>query len=244
MATLETPVSYRCRWVIARCPSQQGFTLLEVVVALVVSAIIGLMAFQALDGASRGAERTTQVLDEVNDLDRTWQLIGNDLRHVVQPGGNTVFQGESLKSSGENTTQVILRLKRRGWTNFSNMPRSDLQLVSYHLAEGKLWRGFMPDFNRPATEINIEEEGFQQRLLEGVEDVQLRFLHKGLLGMAGKRVLEGEKYSDDWLPTWPDTSNVSATGLPIAVEISIELTGVGTSVRLFALPEPATSQKQ
>lgn len=223
-------------------PSQRGFTLLEVVVALVVSAIIGLMAFQALDGASRGAERTAEVLDEINRLDRAWQLISADLRHVVLPGANTVFVGESLKSAGENAEQTILQFKRRGWTNFSNLPRSDLQLVSYRLAEGKLWRDFMPDLNRQIAEINIEDEGFQQLLLEDVKDVQLRFLHKGLLGLAGKRVLEGDKYSDDWLPMWPDNSTAGAAGLPLAVEITIELTGVGTSVRLFALPETPSTQ--
>lgn len=224
-------------------PFQRGFTLLEVVVALVVSAIIGVMAFQALDGASRGAERTTEVLDEINRLDRAWQLLAADLRHLVQPGANTVFLGESLKSSGENAEQTILQFKRRGWTNFSNLPRSDLQLVSYRLAEGKLWRDFMPDFNRQITETNIEDEGFQQLLLEDVKDVQLRFLHKGLIGLAGKRVLEGESYTDDWLPMWPDNSTASAAGLPLAVEITIELTGVGTSVRLFALPELPVSQQ-
>ncbi len=225
-----------------RLQAQQGFTLLEVVVALVVSAIIGLMAFQALDGASRGAERTTEVLDEINQLDRAWQLIANDLRHVVQPGANTVFRGESLKSAGENAEQTILQLKRRGWTNFSNLPRSDLQLVSYRLAEGKLWRDFMPDFNRPILEVDMEREGFQQMLLENVKDVQLRFLHKGLIGMGGKRVLEGDSYSEDWLPLWPDNTVTGAAGLPLAVEITIELTGAGTSVRLFALPELPPSQ--
>lgn len=222
--------------------SQRGFTLLEIVVALIVSAIIGLMAFQALDGASRGAERTTEVLDEVNQLDRAWQLIAADLRHIVQPGANAVFRGESLKSAGENAEQTVMQLKRRGWTNFSNLPRSDLQLVSYRLAEGKLWRDFMPDFNRPIAEIDIEQEGFQQLLLENVKDVQLRFLHKGLIGLGGRRVLEGESYSEDWLPMWPDSSNASAVGLPLAVEITIELEGVGTSVRLFAMPEQPPSQ--
>jgi len=216
---------------------QRGFTLLEVVVALIVAAMIGLMAFQALDGASRAADRTADVLNDVNRLDRTWQLIATDLRHLLQPGANTVFRGESLKSSGENAEQTILQFKRRGWVNFSNLPRSDLQLVSYRLAEGKLWRDFLPDFNRPFTEIDMEREGFHQLLLEHVKDVQLRFLHKGLLSMGGKRVLEGEKYSDDWLPLWPDNSTASAVGLPLAVEITIEIEGVGSSVRLFALPE-------
>lgn len=217
----------------------RGFTLLELVIAIVIAALIGVMTYGALDGASRSAERTQEVLAEINQLDRAWQLLAADLRHVLQPDGrNTVFQAQSLQSPGEHAEQLLFVFKRRGWVNFSNQPRSDLQLVSYRLADGVLWRDFMPEFNRDISQIDTEKEGFHQSLLSGVEDVQLRFLHQGIINLNGKSALENSEASDDWLPQWPDPSQPAATGLPLAVEVRLTVKGVGTSVRLFAFPEP------
>jgi general secretion pathway protein J len=182
-------------------------------------------------------------LAEINRLDRAWQLIATDLRHVIPPSGadiNVVFQAESLRSSGENADQLILLFKRRGWVNFSNLPRSDLQIVGYRVVEGKLWRDFAPERNLELSDLDLEDEdGFHQLLLEDVEDVQLRLLHQGAVTSKGKSALEGNEFSDDWLQKWPDNNQqgASAQNLPLAIEITIELKGVGSSVRLFALPE-------
>jgi general secretion pathway protein J len=215
-----------------------GFTLLEVLLAMVISAVIAVMAYQALDGATRGAERTNDAFEEINQLDRVWQVMSADMRNVLQPDGkNIVFQGESLKSPGDDVEQMLLLFKRRGWVNFSNLPRSDLQLVSYRVAEGKLWRDFMPEFNRELIDIEMEEDAFHQQLLANVEDVQLRFLHLGLVAANGKSVLENNDFSERWLKTWPDPTQQAAVGLPLAIEVTISVKGVGSSVRLFSFPE-------
>lgn len=216
----------------------RGFTLLEVVIAIAISAIIAVMAFASLDGASRAAERTSEVLDEINRVDRAWQIIAADLRHLLPPDGrNTVFQAQTLQSPGEHAAQQLLLFQRRGWVNFSNQLRSDLQLVGYRVDEGGLWRHFMPEYNRDISQIDLTREGYRQRLLEGVEDVQLRFLHQGALSLNGKGALEGNNYSDNWLQRWPDPTQSGASALPLAVEIRLTIKGVGTSVRLFAIPQ-------
>lgn len=221
---------------------EQGFTLLEVLIALVISALIAVMAFESLNAADNGATRTNEVLAEINRLDRAWQIIAADLRHVLPPANadkNTVFQAESLKSSGADADQILLLFKRRGWVNFSNLPRSDLQMVSYRVEEGKLWRDFLPERNIDLSDIDLEDDATHQLLLDDVEDVQLRFLHQGAIGSKGKSALEDQEFSEDWLQKWPDNTQqgASALDLPLAVEITIELKGVGSSVRLFAMPE-------
>lgn len=225
----------------------RGFTLLEVMIALVISALIAVMAFQSLDSADRGATRTNEVLAEINRIDRAWQIIGTDMRHIVPPMLNDrtwVFIGETLDGSAEDADQMLLTFKRRGWVNFSNRPRSDLQLVGYRVEDGKLWRDFAPEYNLQLADVDLEEDdGFHQLLLDNVEDVQLRFLHLGAIGSRGKSVLEGREFTDDWLQDWPDAT-AGAVGLPLAIEITIKLKGVGSIARLFALPEQLQQPSQ
>ena len=222
--------------------ASRGFTLLEVLIALVISAIIAVMAFSSLNAADNGATRTNEVLSEVNRIDRAWQIIAADFRHVLPPATadkNSVFEAESLRSSGEDSDQVIMLFKRRGWVNFSNLPRSDLQLVSYRVVDGKLWRDFLPEYNLELSDIDMEDDAYHQLLLEGVEDVQLRLLHQGAISSRGKSALDGNEFSEDWLQKWPDNNQQGATNqdLPLAIEVTIEIKGVGSSARLFAMPE-------
>lgn len=212
-------------------------------IALVISALIAAMAFESLDAADEGATRTNEVLAEINRLDRAWQIIAADLRHVIPPAAadkNTIFQADSLRSSGEDADQLVLLFKRRGWVNFSNLPRSDLQMVGYRVEDGKLWRDFVPERNLEISDIDLEEDdGIHQLLLEDVEDMQLRLLHQGAISAKGKSALDEREFSEDWLQKWPDNNQQGASiqDLPLAVEITIELKGVGSSVRLFAMPE-------
>ena len=217
----------------------RGFTLLEVMIALVISALIAVMAFESLDAADNGAERTHQVLNDINQVDRAWQIIAADLRHAIPPpvtaDRNWIFSAESLRTSGSHSDQVVLLFKRRGWVNFSNLPRSDLQLVSYRVVDGELWRDFLPEHNRDLGDIYLEDDGFHQRLLSNVKDLQLRMLYQGLIASKGKTALEGREFTGDWLESWPDNQYQGAAGLPLAIEISIEFEGVGPSARLFPM---------
>jgi len=215
-----------------------GFTLLEVLVAMVITAIIGVMAFKSFDGAAGASEQTQQVLEDTNRLDRVWQTLGNDLFHVLPVSANTPFQAESLKSRGEDASQMLLMFKRGNWVNFANRPRSDIQLVSYRLEQGKLYRDFLPETNRPLGDIDMERTAYHQLLIEHVEDIQLRFLYTAMVVSEGVSVLQGNEYTQNWLPNWPDPTRSGAAGIPLALEITINVKGVGPSVRLFTFPEP------
>lgn len=217
-----------------------GFTLLEVMIALTIAAVIALISYQALSTASDGAQATRGVFQEVNQLDRTWQIMGNDLRQTLIPepgprGLRFEFAGSSLRSSGMNTEQGILMLTRRGWVNPLERLRSDMQKVIYRVEEGTLWRDYMPERNLNYDDIDFVEEAYNQRMLDQVKDVQMRFLSTAVLQSRGRSALEGYRYSDDWEPEWPSPNQQQATSttLPLAVEITIEMEAGGRVTRLF-----------
>jgi general secretion pathway protein J len=65
---------------------QSGFTLIEMIVAVALSAMVATMAYQSFEGASRNAGRIRQVLSTTNKLDKTWQIIAKDIRNILPPG--------------------------------------------------------------------------------------------------------------------------------------------------------------
>lgn len=225
-------------------PLQRGFTLLEMVIAIALSALVAAMAYESFDGASRNAERTREVLGGVNKLDKAWQLIGQDMRNIIPlnpelPSTQVRFEAASQKTKGKDTFQVLMVFARRGWVNPLGRTRSDLQQVNYRLAEGKLWRDYLPERNLPLENIDFERDSLHQLLLDDVLDVQLRFLSVAQIKANGKSVLEGSEYSKSWEPTWPSINGSGGSGglMPVALEITIELEGVGRSVRLFEIPQ-------
>ncbi len=245
---------------------QKGFTLLEMVVAIGLSAMVAAMAYQSFDGASRNSERTRELLDGVNKLDKAWQLIGQDMRNIVpidpqipNQAKQLRFEAASQKTKGKDTFQVIMFFARRGWVNPLGRVRSDLQQVNYRVAEGKLWRDYLPERNMPLENIDFERDAFHQLLLGNskldelkqqtgnetksqpmpgdVTDIQLRFLSDARIKADGKSALDGAEYSKNWEPVWPPVNGAGSSPMPIAVEISIDIEGVGRSVRLFDIPQ-------
>ena len=224
----------------------QGFTLIELLIAIVLTAIISTMAYQALESASNGASRTREVLNAVNKLDKAWQLIGQDMRNILPASplpnpAEMALQGTSLSTKGKDSIQLIMQFTRGAWINPMGRLRSDLQLVNYRLEEGKLIRDYYPQRNKQLQDMDFERESLHQTLLENVSDVQLRFLSDSYIKSNGKSALEGIEYSKNWEPTWPPLNQTGAVGNPIALEIAIEITdenkGASRSVRLYELPQ-------
>lgn len=219
----------------------RGFTLIELLIAIVLTAVISTMAYQSLESASNGAKRTREVLHEINQLDKAWQLIGQDMRNIILPPvpPQTLFNAASLTTKGKNSFQLIMQFARRGWVNPMGRLRSDLQQVNYRLAEGKLIRDYLPERNKKLEDIDFERESFHQVLLENVTDIQLRFLSDGYIKSNGNSALEGTDYSNNWEPTWPPLNQPDTTNKLVALEITIEITeenkGVSRSVHLYEL---------
>ena len=181
-----------------------GFTLVEVLVALAIFAMIasagvGLLSF-AIDNrlAVRDASERTAAFQRARALMRA--DLGQAAPRRVR-GADGAPQA-AFELGGE----ALFAVTRRGWINPGEAQRASMQRVEYRLVEGRLERRVRGrlDGARPAE---------PQVLLENVESAQVT------------AILDGDPIAD-WRP-------VRNRPLPDAVRIDLTLEGYGPVSQLF-----------
>ena len=61
----------------------KGFTLIEVLIALAITAIVSLIAYTSLSAVMTGAERLRENTDRIYEINRAWMIISRDFRQFV-----------------------------------------------------------------------------------------------------------------------------------------------------------------
>ncbi|MGS2724496.1 type II secretion system minor pseudopilin GspJ [Porticoccus sp. GXU_MW_L64] len=208
---------------------QKGFTLVEVLVAMAITAFIGTMAYLSFQTAMDGGEQNQHRLRQLNALDRAMNLLERDLqqaipRSVVLGFGQSRSAFEGLPQADASGFDVyLLQFSRGGWHNPQQQLRSELQRVGYRLADEQLWRDHWPHLD-----MADQEPPVQLPLLQGVQQIRLRYLRP--------------QAPLSWVQEWPAgvASGNGASGaseaLPLAVEVTLELEEWGEITRLFMLP--------
>lgn len=105
---------------------QTGFTLLELVIAMAIFALLGLASWGLFDGVVRVQQSTATHDRDFRRLQRSVAVIERDVMHVT--GQPVVLQ------------QTLLRLQRSHWRNPLDQPRSERHTLTYRLDNGVLWR--------------------------------------------------------------------------------------------------------
>ena len=186
---------------------ERGFTLVEMLIALVIFGMITAAGVTLLTLTVRTRDSADRQLESVGDLRRTDALLTADLAQAA-PRIRRDGQGQTRPAftGGDGSVALLLAFVRRGLENDSTF-RSSLQRVEYRLREGRLarWRYAAVDGEgRPMT----------MPLLEGVRRVQLRY-----------RDRDGT-WRDRWDPTDPSR-------LPAAVELVSDSESQGQVRQLF-----------
>ena len=140
-----------------------GFTLMEMMTALAVFGVIGLMATQILTGTIRLGETTRDRGEALSDIQRAMDIIGRDIMQLTRRAARDEL-GESTNPVTVSGTS-LLELTRLGWQNPVGKPRSEIQRVAYVHRGDTLIRLFWPVLDRaPGT------EPIPQVLLQGVTE--------------------------------------------------------------------------
>jgi len=193
-----------------------GFTLVELLVAIFVFAIVSAIAMggynelvKQSDIASAGAARTRAVQAAIQRLALDFTSL--EPRPVREPLGDSL---EPALRATANDSDRIAEFTHSGWSNPAGVPRSTLQRVSYRLEDNKLMREYWVVLDRTLT-----GEPQRAELIDRVERIGLRF-------MDGNR-----SWHEQWPPlgySAPDAPQLR----PIAVEITLELEDWGELKRI------------
>jgi general secretion pathway protein J len=208
-----------------------GFTLIEVLIAMAITAFVSTIAYTSLSTVLTGVESTRQVSDRTYEVNRAWMIISRDVRQFVMRPIRDEFGESEPAMTGGPAARFALSFTRAGWHNPNEHLRSNLQRVNYRFEDNALWRDSYPVLDRAGdTSAN------SVKLLEGVEYMELAFLDS-LASV--ETVGDGIKLDTrNWAQSWVvDTSNPGVElAPPVAIQIRLQLDDWGEMQRLYELP--------
>ncbi|MEM8984215.1 MAG: type II secretion system minor pseudopilin GspJ [Pseudomonadota bacterium] len=194
-----------------------GFTLIEVLIAMSIGAVIAAIAFVTLQQTSETAVAVSEQMGRLQAIQRTLQTIQRDFSQLSpRPVREELADRPSPVLSASGRSDYLVELTRGGWSNPLNMPRPGLMRVAYSLVDEELIR-----LQWPVLDRTLGTEPQALILLDGVTGIQIRFLPS----------------AGDWVDVWPNnTGNVDIRSLrlrPRAAEIIIETDDYGELRRLI-----------
>lgn len=212
-------------------PGAAGFTLVEVLIALAITAFVAVVSYTGLSTVIAGVGSTRAVAEQTWELNRALMILGRDLRHFTPRPVRDEFGESEPALVGGRAARFLLSFTRSGWHNPQAHPRSNLQRVNYLWEDDALWRESYPVLDRAGA-----TEARRVLLLDGVSSLRLLFLDStGSLGPGTRgTVVDTRNWPENWVP------DSSQPGLelapPAALEVVLELEGWGEVRSLYALP--------
>jgi general secretion pathway protein J len=194
-------------------PRARGFTLLEVLIAVAIFAVVGVMAYGGLQAVLTQQVIARENADRFREIQFAVQQLSRDFYQIQpRPVREELGDGERGAVLADARNRYPIEFTRGGWSNPLGQPRAAVQRVAYELDDDRLLRlhWFVPD-------RTLAEEPIEREILTGVREFRMRFFSAG-----------------DWGEEWPPgLSGLDPAIVPTAIEFIIELEDWGEIRRLI-----------
>jgi general secretion pathway protein J len=204
-----------------RCVSgSRGFTLLEILVAVFIFAIIGVLAMSGYNELVTQSSRVETSAARVRAVQTAMMRISQDFsslepRPIRQPQSDTL--DAALRADDRQESELV-ELTRSGWSNPAGVARPTLQRVAYRLEDDRLSRDYWVMLDR-----TLDQQPVSVVLLNRVKGVTFRYMDAN------------RSWQQQWPPLGYSDSDASSLR-PIAVEVTLDLEDWGEIKRLIEVP--------
>ena len=204
------------RWPVP--PRQKAFTLLEVLIALLILALVMGVIHSIFFGALQLRNKTDQAFEEAIPLQHALSLIKRDLSNLTIPGGTLTgtFQTSATTSSSTSSTHYGQQVGPTFYTASGVVSDftawAEIQKVSYYLTPATNG-GAGLDLIRAVTRNLLPvmtDEYADQRLLGGVENLTFQYYN-------------GTSWVDTWDSTTTSLSSSTTNLLPQGIRMQLTL---------------------
>lgn len=188
---------------------RNGFTLIEVLVALAVFGVLSVMAYMALGQTLSNADLLGERMQRLQAIQRTIRYLDSDLMQAApRPVRDLLGDGYEPAIRSNFAAEYALEVTHGGWTNPAGLPRGTLQRSAYRIEDGELIR-----YHWRVLDRTINNEPIQTVLLDGVESIVFRYMTS-----------DGEG-SEQWPPstvTGPGGFRLRPRGVEIVLTLTVE----------------------
>jgi type II secretion system protein J len=194
-----------------------AFTLIEMILAIGVAAMVLIAVNTALFASLRLRDATQNVVDAAAPLDQTVTFIRRDLQCMVTPTNGTSkvlsgsFRAGNISSAGVPESAAVEMFTATGALS-ANAPWADIQRVTYELKQPNDRNAVGRDLYRSVVRnlLTLTTPDVQDQLmLSGVQDIKFTCFDGAV-----------------WQETWDTTGLTSTeTNLPLAVRVDIQMAG-------------------
>jgi general secretion pathway protein J len=207
---------------------RSGFTLVEVMIAIFIAAVMFAIGYRALNQGLQYNETLKVTQARVTEIQRGMRVMAQDFAQLAaRAARDTQGTGQLLPAiSADNRDNTLLVFTRTGWSNPAGVQRPAEQRIRYRFIDGSLVREHWL-----ALDAALAAEPRQRVLLTRLKSVELRFL---------------DPVSRDWGKEWPvinangpvGPANIDELLLarPLAIELTIVFEDWGRVQRVFEVP--------
>jgi len=234
--------------------AQNGFTLLEVMIAISITALIGIASTNLLSNIIESKKVTDIRSEQLTTLQRFNQFVSRDIEQIINRGIRDQY-GDAQAAIIIDGTDYLAEWTRLGWRNspIADDPRAIIQRVAFQLfdindeeceqakqrlqeignlePEGScLLRYFWPVLDRSG-----DSEAKTQVILDLVEELEIEILATENNSSANSNNQQAQPAASNWYSQWPNLQTGSNPEIPTAMRWKLTLPKVGEIERLWLL---------